>query len=271
MKKLSNHTLTKLTKFVHVMRKVLGSLKATDILANKESSCGYFVQGVLSEAVEVKSISKELMLELELDTNLLNAAETYIKDLSKQNTNEEFIHLNKYYLVKFAQYLCGIDCNGLAYRHAVNGLLKATSKKDKTFCINLARSFYPYWKKAHKSLDGSDQEQIVELGFDDKKFTDLWSNLDYIFLSASEDWTLSTYSNAMLAVGTSEKEIDARTKLAKLILNELRSLSQTDEPYRFAVDNIHSHLFNSKMKEYFLVVSREFYSFWKENMTGGEH
>ncbi|HSR02291.1 MAG TPA: hypothetical protein VLM20_05800 [Methylophilaceae bacterium] len=267
MKKLSNQTIRKLTKFTHVMRREFGSLKTADLIADNGPACGYLFQGALSEDNEVKYISRELVEELNLDINLLIATETYINYLTKQNLNPEFIHQCKYFIVKFAEYLYGIDCNSSAYRHAVKGLLNSSDKKEKAFCINLAKSFYPYWKKAYIAKVESNKMLGDALEYDSKKFNDLWRKSDEIFLSASEDWTLSSYSNAMLAVGTSEKEIDTRKKFAKLILNESRSYSQTNEPYRLAVDNIHSYLLNDEMKKYFLVVSREFYKFWKETMV----
>lgn len=215
-------------------------------------------------------MAKILDTDLNLDANLIKAVESYISTLKNNNKNSYFIHRSKYYLLKLSEHAYGIEINGISYRHAVNALLASIDIEDKTFCINLARSFYPFWKNAYSALIEAQPEKSTKANLKHMDFTDLWNSADELFLSDSESWHINLYKNAMQRAGAIESEVKARVKMAKLILNELRNHDQTSEGFRKSVEIIGANFLRDQSREYFQVVSREFYSFWMDSESQKE-
>lgn len=178
-------------------------------------------------------------------------------------------------MLKLSEKVYGIEKSGIGYRHAVDALLASIDKDDRAFCINLTRGFYPFWKNAHTVLIRASQVQITKLSSKNVEIADLWKSVEEMFLSESEDWLINLYKNTMQSAGASESEVEARVKFAKLILNELRNHGQTSEGYRSAVEIIECNFLSVEFRNYFKVVSREFYQFWtsldsKNNQCGKE-
>lgn len=209
-------------------------------------------------------MTKILNKELNIDVNLIKAVESYISTLKNNNKSSYSIHRSKYYLLKLSEHAYGIEINGISYRHAVNELLENIEIEDKTFCINLARSFYPFWKNAYSALIEVKPDQINKASLKHNEFADLWNTADELFLSDTESWHINLYKNAMQRAGAIESEVKARVKMAKLILNELRNHEQTSEGFRIAVEIIGANFLRDQSREYFQVVSREFYPFWMD-------
>ena len=70
----------------------------------------------------------------------------------------------------------------------------------------------------------------------------------------------------MRQIGVSENDINIRHKIAKVITVELRNdLSKFVENYRIAINNIQDLFSSQEMREFFLIVSREYYNFWVGN------
>lgn len=259
---LSNQTIATLSKFTLKARKDLGIVKVTDIINNQRFAYNLFVQATFSQDVDLMSLTVKLSDELNIEKNMIQALKSYIDSLKVQLPSENFIHSSKYYLIKLAQYVYGIKVDGISYRHAVNALLESVNKDEKTFCVNLARSFYPFWKNANSSLIEKHNEQSLDVNFGKNAFTHLWNSVDDELLFMLEDEQLSLYANAMEHNHVSEKEMVTRKKMAKVILIELRKYSQTAEAYRTNINKTQARLPSAEMREFFLVVSREFYSFW---------
>ena len=207
-------------------------------------------------------MAKILDRDLNLDANLIKAVESYTRTLKNNNKSSYYIHRSKYYLLKLSEHAYGIEPTGISYRHAVNALLSNIDIEDKTFCINLARSFYPFWKNAYSALIEEQLDKSTKANHKDMEFADLWNSADEFFLSDSESWHINLYKNAMQRAGAIESEVKARVKMAKLILNELRNHDQTSEGFRTAVEIIAANFLREQSRDYFQVVSREFYPFW---------
>ena len=212
-------------------------------------------------------MAKTLVRDLNVNANLIKAIESYISTLKNNNKSSYFIHRSKYYLLKLSDHVYEIEKNGISYRQAVDELLTNIDIDDKTFCINLSRSFYPFWKNAYSTLIEVLPEQSVEINVKQKEFPDLWNSADEMFLSDSESWIINLYKNAMQRAGASENEIKARVKMAQLILNELRSHGQTSEGFRKAVEIIGASFLRNESRDYFQVVSRELYPFWMDSQS----
>lgn len=268
--KLSNNIITLLTKFTHQARKELGIVQVTNIINNHKYASNLFIQATLSEDVKLISLTKKLNRELNIEVNLINAIDSYINTLKLNNKSSYFIHRSKYYLLKLSDHIYGIEVSGTSYRHAVNALLASTDNDDKTFCINLSRSFYPFWKNGYIALIEVKTKQSTKASFTNKQFADLWSSTDELFLSESESWLISVYKNAMQKAGAIENEVKAREKMALIIINELRNYDQTDAGFRTAIQTIEAQFSRHQTRDYFLVVSREFYPFWSDSETPKE-
>ena len=66
----------------------------------------------------------------------------------------------------------------------------------------------------------------------------------------------------MRQIGVLEKDIEISQKVAKVICIELRNNLNSEENYRDAINRIQPLFASKEMKEFFLIVSREFYHFW---------
>jgi hypothetical protein len=246
-------------------RKEIGLIKAVEIINNPKYASNLFIQATFSENTELISLTKILDRELNIDVNLIKAIESYINTLKKNNKSSYFIHRSKYYLLKLSDHVYGIETNGISYRHAVDALVASIDIDDKTFCINLSRSFYPFWKNAYSTLIDMLPEQSIQTSIKHKEFADLWNSANELFLSDSESWFINHYKNAMQRAGASESEVEARIKMAKLILNELRNHGQTSGGFRTAVEIIGAKFLRDQTRDYLQVVSREFYPFWMDS------
>lgn len=259
---LSNQMITALSKFTLKARKGLGAIKVADMVNDPRYACHLLIQATLSDDAELIALTKTINNELNIERALLTALEAYVKTLQSQQKSDEFIHESKYYLIKLAQQVYGIAINGLAYREAVKAFLAQIDKNDKPFCLNLARSFYRYWRSANEALADVDQAAINEA--QKEALLAIWNDIDEAFLSSQEEWQLSLYTNAMRKIAVPAREVDIRQKIAKLVLVKLRQYSHTEESYRLTINCVQPLFSRSDMQEYFLVVSREFYHFWTE-------
>jgi hypothetical protein len=260
---LSNQVMTTLSKFTLKARKDFGVIKSSDIISDRKYASNLFIQAAFSEDVDLMTLAIKLIGELNIEKNMIKALKTYVDDLKAQVAGENHIQRSKQYLIKLAQYIYGIKVDSIAYRDAINEFLKGLNGDEKMFCIDLARSFFPYWVNANNALIEKNNEQSLSVDSNENKFMQLWNSADDAFLSTSEGEQLNQYINAMEQHYVSEKEIDTRKKMATVILIEQRKYNQISA-YRTNINNIQSHFSSAEMREYFLVVSREFYSFWAD-------
>lgn len=264
---LTNKNLMELSKFAIKAKKHIGLVKAAEMFHDQEYASNILVQSALSDNNDLITLTKKISNEFNIGINLIKSIETYINSLKANYSTDEHIHASKYFLIKLTHELYGINIDGVSYRQAVNRLLKNVDIRDRTFCINLARAFYNYWKGENRSFTEINSEQSLKLSTQKVEFLRLWNEMDNEFFSDSENWTLTLYVEAMREIGVSEKDIKTRQKIAKVIAVELRNhVNKLEENYRNAINNI-QHLFsNQDMKEFFLIVSREYYSFWVGNI-----
>ncbi len=262
---LTNRNLMDLSKFAMKAKKHIGLVRATEMLHDQQYACNVLVQAALSNDNELINLTKKISIEFDIGIHLINSSESYINSLRVNSASVDHVHASKYFLIKLIDHLYGIKIDGTSYRQAVNELLKNVDIKNRTFCINLARAFYKYWRGETKSSDEIDGEQNLKV----KKveFLKLWKGIDNLFFSDAENWTLILYASSMREIGVPEKDIKTRQKIAKVIAVELRNhVNKYEQNYRNAINNIH-HLFSSKeMKAFFLIVSREYYTFWIGNI-----
>ena len=82
------------------------------------------------------------------------------------------------------------------------------------------------------------------------------------FFSSAENEPIDLYIASLLDKGISSEQINTKQKLAKIIVKQYRNQERDLHSYRKVVDKT-QHLFSRQdLQEFFLVVSREFHSFW---------
>ncbi|MEO6117547.1 MAG: hypothetical protein ABIP37_00580 [Methylotenera sp.] len=228
---------------------------------NQQYASNVLIEASLSNDEELIDLTKKISEELHIGVDVICAIGSYLNSLKAKNATRECVQDSKYFLNKLTQHLYGIHPDGVAYRRAVEALILNVEIEDKAFCINLAREFYPLWLYENQ-LEG-DHAHIAKLNIHKDEFIDLWKSIDQEFFSDMESWPLALYTESMRKIGVSEKDVNIRLKIAKVITIKLRNdHSSPDENYRDAINRT-QHLFSSEeMKEFYLIVSREFYHFW---------
>ena len=248
------------SKFAQKAKKYVGSVKSAEILNNSKYANDILINAVLSGDNELIELSKLMFDEVSVDRSLICSVETYM--IKVKDVSLEHLHQSKYFIVKFTKFLLGIDINGVSYRNAVEQLLNTVETKDRTYCINLARAFYPIWRNGYKlqkeTTNVNTETQNVEM----QDLIHLWENIESESFSEFENWPLNVYINSMRQINVSEKEINTRAKIAKLISIKLRgSHNDLKSDYRTSVESLELLFSNQNLKEYYLVVSREYFRF----------
>lgn len=259
---LTNQNLMVLSKFAMKAKKHIGLVKAIDMCTNQQYANGILIKATLCDNEELINLTKTISSELNVGVTVISAVESYIYRLKAKGSDSEFIRNSKYYLIKLAQNLYGIKVDGSSYRLAVETLLSNIEIEDRSFFINLARDFYPLWINENKLLDKTNHEEAARLSLQKEAFLKLWNSIEQEFFSDEENWPLNLYATSMRQIGVLEKDIEISQKVAKVICIELRNNLNSEENYRNAINRIQQLFTSKEMKEFFLIVSREFYHFW---------
>lgn len=255
--------LVTFSKFAQKTKKYVGLIKSVEMFNNPQYASDVLIQVALSEDEELVDLSKTMCNEFKVDICLINSVETYIKVLKTKNTSAELLHEIKYYLVKLTHHLTGINVDGASYRESVEKLLIEVELKEKSFCINLARAFYPIWRNTYSLQKEKDGEIGLNHIEEKENLIKLWNGIDEEFFSDFENWPLNVYLQSMQQIKVSESDINIRLKVAKLITIALRnSQNNIKVNYRSAVKDVQFLFTSQKLKEFYLIVSREYYQFW---------
>jgi hypothetical protein len=265
--RLSNQAIAILSRYTQKARGKLGTVKVIDLVNNHEYAFDQFAQTVLSDDEELVSLTLKANGELNGEADLINAFHAYSNAYKAKPKNEQTVQHHRYYLLKLAKLLYGIHLDGSSYRKVVNQLIQNEESSKKVFCIDMARNFYPYIINANHTA--SDMSQGPALLFDQQKksLMDLWHELGGQVLSLSETDQISSYAEAMKKIRLVEKEIDVRSKIAKIILIGQQQYTKTSAGYRDNIDKLLVLISSARLKDYVLVVSREFYPFCMNTQT----
>lgn len=265
---LSNENLIELSKFAIKAKKHIGLVKVKEMFTNQQYASDILVKATLSDNQEFAELTKKLSSKLNINVNVISSIETYINTLKAKGASNDSVWNWKYILVKLAQNLYGIQTDGESYRQTVEALILNVEIEERDFCINLVREFYPIWINENRSADEFNNEHANNMGMlknepMNKALLDLWNSIGLEFFSNTESWSLNRYEESMRQMGVVEKVIDIRQRIAKIITMELRNDNNNEkESYRNAIKRT-QHLFSRQdVKEFFLIVSREFYYFW---------
>ncbi|MDZ4142067.1 MAG: hypothetical protein U1C48_08695 [Methylotenera sp.] len=204
-------------------------------------------------------------------TRETEAIQAYLKLLQVKGASAGILHKRSLFLDQLAVHLAGKDLDGSDYRLAVETVMESMPADDWHASLTALREFYPFWIKDIKAIAALN----VNPGFDVEPLqwlplpASLKSLIDSLVtekFEASENWPLKAYSQALRQAGAEQKLVDARVKLAKILLIRLKDAPlKNHKTYRTAVDQT-LPFFNIKdNRRLFLVVVREFYHFWTGN------
>ncbi len=264
---LSNKKLMALSQFALKAKPHIGLVKAGEMLCDPHYAYNIIVKATLSNSAELVKLSKKITNEFHFDANLVSPIEAYMQSLNAQDCDAEFLHDSQYFLIKLSDYLYSIPLDGAAYREAVKNLILNMDKSEKTFCVDLARAFYWFWKNPNSSHEEVNLEKSLKLQAQQEKFSAMWDKMDALKFSDVENWPLTLYVEYMRKRQVSKADINTKHKIAKAIMLELRHCKNAPQNnYRAAVNSI-QHLFaKQKTKDFFLIVSREYFHFWVGNL-----
>jgi hypothetical protein len=265
--KLSNQAIATLSRLTRQVKDLLGVIKVSDLVNNHRVAFDFFVQTVLSEKDEVVSLTRQVNNEMNIEKHLIDALDAYFMQIKTQDKNNKIIQKNQFFLSKLAHHLYGVKVDGLGYRQAVNQLLLDVNNHEKKFCVDMARSFYPYLLNANRMLTEATEVQHFEDITQKESFIDLWNGLDEMPLSPLANQQLRRYTEAMQNVGLRSKEVEVRKKIAKVILLESLKHHQTAEGYRTNAEAIQTRFTSVRLRDYVAAVTREFYRFWSDTQA----
>lgn len=206
-----------------------------------------------------------------------NALDAYMNFLQSKGATATNLQKRDQFLQKLIPKLEGIECNGDAYRLAVESFEREVDRKDWLFFLSVVREYYSFWVEDIKTIVGMksdpnfDLEPVVmELLQGPLKV--MWQKLDQEKFSTVESWTIKAYSHGLKQHGADQALIDTRVKLVKLVIMQIRTAPEpTNKQYRLSVDSI-MYFFQSKQtRELFLSVVREFYHFWIGDPEAADH
>lgn len=203
------------------------------------------------------------------------AINAYVKFLEAKSVEPSAIALRTRFVNKLIVLLDNqFDREG--YSKALQSILKIEESVERQQQMNFAREFYPFWIGDIKAIARTSETY----GFDLKaiKFQSLpasleWPTIDKLNEEAMNDQEsklLRDYSIELQQQDLVESDIQAKVKLAKLVLLRLRDMPVSNNiAYRMAVD-VTLPLFSLEdIKHSFLETIREFFYIWIEKVDPG--
>lgn len=199
------------------------------------------------------------------------ATNAYLKLLQTKGASTDVLHRRSLFLDRLTAGLKGQTLNGDAYREIVEKMMESVPSDEWHDSLTTAREFYPFWVQDFKAIAALN----INPGFDIKPTA--WRPLQATLkalselvetekFEASEIWPLKAYTQALRFEGAEQSLVNARIKLAKIILIRLRTAPEKDNKiYRVAVDMTLPLFKMQDSRRLFLVVVREFYHFWSGN------
>lgn len=199
------------------------------------------------------------------------AIQAYLKLLQAKGASAGLLYKRSSLLEQIAVHLADKDLDGSDYRAVVEAAMETVPADDWHVTLTALREFYPFWIKDIKAIAALN----INPGFDvvplqwvplPASLKSLIDSLATEKFEAHETWPIKAYSQALRQAGAEQKLVDARVKLAKILLVRLKDAPEKNhKTFRTAVDQT-LPLFNIKHnRRLFLVVIREFYHFWTGN------
>ena len=199
------------------------------------------------------------------------AIDAYLKLLKNKGVHDTNLEKRYLFLEKLCTHLATKNVNGVDYRFAVEAVMDEIPHDDWHTSLSIAREYFAFWAQDIKSIAAYSRAQKFDVNDDGWKpaptnLKAITDGLDAIKFETSETWPLKAYTMALRGEGAELPLVDARVKLAKIMLIRLREAPERDQRYYRMVVDLTLPLFKSKdSRKIFLVAVREFYHFWIGN------
>jgi hypothetical protein len=192
------------------------------------------------------------------------ALSAYIKFLQGKNVSSEAIALRAKFLEKLTILLQGKSTRE-EYGSALETALKVEGNIERHQQLNIAREFFPFWIGDVKMIARMSETYGYDLSISQLKPLPAISveELNNYKLDGNEADLLNRYAELMKEQNQSEDVVQARLRLAKLVLLRLRDIPiKNNVSYRMAVE-VTLPLFNvDDIRQRFLLAVREFFYIW---------
>lgn len=200
------------------------------------------------------------------------AINAYLKLLQSKGMSAGELYKRSAFLDKFAPKLNQKTLNAADFSQALDDTVVDIATKDKSFTLEIAREFFPFWMQDIKTIAVFN----ASYGFDltsiqwkpiPSSLDELTANIKELNFSKDEKKSLNNYMRTMLENGADKTIVDTRSKLAKLILIKLREAPvKNNKTYRMAVDMILPLFTIGEIRQLFLTVVSEFYMHWNKSI-----
>lgn len=176
---LTNQNVIEVSQFALKAKKHIGFVKLAEIYTNQNYAVDILIKAVLTGDSELIKLVKSICIQLNIGIDLIIAVQSYMNACLAKQTNPNLIKDIKFYLNKLANYLYAIHIDGVAYRQVIDKLIYGVDIKDKAFCIDLARDFYPYCRNNY----GLSDQGLNNIEASKEAFIRLWNHIDEEFFS----------------------------------------------------------------------------------------
>jgi hypothetical protein len=205
------------------------------------------------------------------------AMTAYLNLLARKGVDQSGLQRREACLEKLTELIATIDCDGMAYREAVEAMLDNIERREWPFYVTVAREYFHFWVKDFKYIAAFTKDA----GFDidplawmppDEDIKTLWARADSATFETTENWSMKAYTLALRQEGAEQTVVDTRIKLVKLLLLRLRDApDKTCKCYRVAVDATIPLFAKQETRRLFFCVVREFYYFWIGDPDAASH
>jgi hypothetical protein len=197
------------------------------------------------------------------------ALEAYLKLMRNKGATEENLAKRASFIRLMFPLLNGQPLDGAIYREAIDEAMSQRPREEWPFFLALSREYFYFWINDLKSIAAlhSNGEYEVEplsgVVHTDESLKQAWKRLDTERFEVYETWPLQAYRAALREEGADKSVVETREKLVKLLLLDLRNVSEKNgRTYRVAVDSLLVIFKMPETRRLFLTVVREFYYFW---------
>lgn len=199
------------------------------------------------------------------------AFEVYMKLLKSKGFGPETFLFRTAFLNRLMPLLADKDSSSRCFRAVLDDLVDTIAEDEWPESLAVAREYYPFWvndMKAVTLFNQTTEEDILPIDWKPIKvdLATLWHTIDEEKFSRTDSWALKAYSKALEQHIDDKTLVEARLKLAKLLLIRLSTAPEkSSKTYRVAADATQPLFHIKENRSLFLTVIRELFHFWAGN------
>jgi hypothetical protein len=214
---------------------------------------------------------------LATDSREQAALDAYCKLMQGKGADEANLAQRCALLTQLLPRLTAQPAEGWLYRDIVDDVLPLIEREQWPFFLLLTREYFPFWTSDIKAIatlnaDGGFVVDPPPQAQTEESLKQVWKRLDTEKFSVAETWPLKAYLAALREEGADKLVVDTRQKLVKLLLVQLRDITEKNgKHYRTAVESTLPLFVMKETRNLFLVVVREFFYFWMGDPDAATH